>query len=32
VSWFIRGREGAQVTLTLRSMKAGHDTATITLR
>ena len=32
VTWFIRGREGAEVTLTLRSMKAGHDTATITLR
>ena len=32
VSWFIRGREGAEVTITLRSMKAGHDTATITLR
>jgi hypothetical protein len=32
VTWFIKGREGAEVTLTLRSAKAGHDTATITLR
>lgn len=32
VTWFIRGREGSDVRVTLRSMKAGHDIATITLR
>jgi hypothetical protein len=32
VTWFIRGRAGAEVVITLRSMKAGHDTATVTLR
>ena len=32
VTWFIRGREGAEIVITLRSMKAGHDTATVTLR
>jgi hypothetical protein len=32
VTWFIRGREGREVEITLRSMKAGHDSATVTLR
>jgi hypothetical protein len=32
VTWFIRGREGAEFEVTLRSMKAGHDTTTVTLR
>ncbi len=32
VTWFIRGREGSEVKITLRSMKAGHDTITVTLR
>jgi len=31
-TWVVRGREGAQVTLTVRSQKGGSDTATITLR
>jgi hypothetical protein len=30
--WVIRGRQGAQINLTVRSQKSGHDTATITLR
>ena len=32
VTWFIRGREGNEIEVTLRSPKAGHDTTTITLR
>jgi len=32
VTWFIRGRAGAEVDITLRSMKAGHDNTTVTLR
>jgi hypothetical protein len=32
VTWFIRGNEGDNITITLRSMKAGRDTATVTLR
>ena len=32
VTWVIRGREGANVEIKLQSQKAGHDTATVTLR
>jgi hypothetical protein len=32
VTWVIRGREGGRVEIKLISGKAGHDTATITLR
>jgi len=32
ITWFIRGREGREVEITLRSMKAGHDSTTVTLR
>jgi hypothetical protein len=32
VTWVIRGREGASVEIKLQSQKAGHDTATVTLR
>jgi hypothetical protein len=31
-TWVIRGREGAQVEITLLSQKGGTDTATVTLR
>ena len=30
--WVIRGRQGSNVTLNVRSRKSGSDTATITLR
>ena len=30
--WVVRGRQGSQINLTVRSQKSGHDTATITLR
>jgi hypothetical protein len=30
--WVIRGRQGAQINLAVRSQKSGHDTTTITLR
>ncbi len=32
VTWVIRGRQGGEIQILLYSQKAGHDTATVTLR